>query len=136
MGTTPCIISTVDTIYAPMELETFLDLNQYGPFCGLILAVTEFVHDTVPLWASVNDDGFIVKLGEEVSEKRYVTAGLYLILQSLPQLNGGAIEFSALREYLQYLVDNHGRVLGKRLHTAIDVDSPEDVRLAESFLKI
>jgi len=132
LGEPPFAISTVDTVHDLSGLEDFLNLSQYRADGRLVLALTEFVNDPRPLWAEMDGQGVIKRLGDDVSQRQYVTAGIYLVLQPLNLAEAHA--FPALREYLRHTVSNGHRVLGKRVDTAIDVDCPEDVQIAESFL--
>ncbi len=133
LGDTPFVISTVDTLFDPSELRGFLDLGLYQPRYELVLGVTDFVHDEKPLWVSQDRVGTVVSLGDEVPDKQLVTAGLYLVLRPLRELE--CQDFSALRECLKCVVASGRSVFGSRLTRAIDVDTPEDVRLAEDFMR-
>ncbi len=133
LGTPPFVISTVDTLYDVAELKHFLDLSGYDPSGRLVLGVTGFIHDAHPLWVELKDDGRITDIGEGVTQKRYVTAGIYLILKPLPMPEPE--RFAALRDYLSYVARQDRWVLGRNINKAIDVDCPEDVAIAESFLK-
>lgn len=132
LGAPPFAISTVDTVHDLSGLKELFELSHYGADGQLVLGVTDFVNDPRPLWAEMDGRGVIRKLGDDVSQRQYVTAGIYLVLQPLNLAEAHA--FPALRDYLRHTVSNGHRVLGKSIGAAVDVDCPEDVRIAESFL--
>jgi NDP-sugar pyrophosphorylase family protein len=134
IGSPPFLLSTVDTIFHEHTLKDFLMVRSYPTLSRLALAVTDFVHDEKPLWAEVSEEGRVLALGESVSRKEEVTAGLYLVLR---ELTGQVKEkpFAALRDFLGALVQEEGEVWAKRFPMALDIDCPEDVRVAESLLQ-
>jgi hypothetical protein len=100
----------------------------------MVLAVTDFVHDEKPLWLERNQDGKVLALGESVRSKTEVTAGLYLVLKELTgQKTRGP--FTALREFLGDLVESGGEVWAGEFPMALDIDCPDDIRVAESLLE-
>ena len=133
LGRPPFLLSTVDTIFPEVALREFLQVESYPSSCRLVLAATHFVHDEKPLWVEVNEEGKVLRLGEAVVTKEAVTAGLYLVLQDLiEQASRGP--FAALRDFLGELVADGGNVWAKAFPMALDIDGPEDVRVAESLL--
>jgi len=133
LGTPPFVITTVDTIFSAGELKDLLALGPYPPQCSLVLAVTGFQGDTKPLWVELSEEGRIQRIGESSRGRDTVTAGLYLVLRELPK-PGPNRPIAALREYLEFVVGQDSCVWGRRFKMALDIDSPEDVRLAESVL--
>lgn len=130
----PFLISTVDSILAQEDLNDFLKVESYPVACSLALAVTDFVHDDNPLWVDLNQEGKITRIGDRVPDKRHVTAGLYLILRDLKN-HAADHRFSALRHYLKHLTESGVSVWGKKFRVALDIDSPGDIQVAESFLQ-
>jgi NDP-sugar pyrophosphorylase family protein len=133
IGRPPFLLCTVDTIFPVEALKEFLDVRSYPSRCRLALAVTDFVHDEKPLWVETNGEGKVVGLGEGARTRETVTAGLYLLLK---ECTGQAAcgPFSALRDFLGSLVEGGAEVWAKRFSTVLDIDCPEDVRVAESVL--
>lgn len=130
----PYLLTTVDTIFGQEDLDAFIRRDAYPPSCGLALAVTDFVHDTSPLWADLEEGGRIGALGESAVVRRHVTAGLYLVLKDLAGSTKGQT-YSALRKFLQSLVLGGVELHGKYFDKALDIDSPEDIEVAERVLK-
>jgi NDP-sugar pyrophosphorylase family protein len=134
LGRPPYLLSTVDTILPEADLHEFLKVTSYPAGCKLVLAVTDFVHDEKPLWVETDEAGKVLKMGESARQKGPVTAGLYLVLQDLAgQAANG--RFSALRHFLGELVDTGAEVWSKAFPVAVDIDSPEDIEVAESLLE-
>ncbi len=130
----PYLLTTVDAILQQTELQDLLCLETYPSHCDLVLAVTDFVHDEKPLWVEVTKENKIKCIGESVSSKKYITAGLYLITKDLP-LPAPGKTFPALRNFLQYFAEKNGTVWAKKLHKVLDIDCPDDIRLGENLLK-
>jgi NDP-sugar pyrophosphorylase family protein len=133
IGSPPFLLSTVDTIFPVDALKDFLEIRSYPSSCRLALAVTDWVHDEKPLWVGIGEEGKILEIGESVSAKESVTAGLYLVLRELAVPATGK-PFAALRDFLVNVVEKGGEVWAKRFPMALDIDSPEDIRMAESLL--
>lgn len=133
LGSPPFLLSTVDTILPENALREFLTVRSYPSSCRLVLAVTDFVHDEKPLWVEINEEGKVLKLGEAVSTKESVTAGLYLVLKDLTETVSQK-PYEALRGFLGELVEDGGDVRTKRFPMALDIDRPEDIRVAETLL--
>ena len=130
----PYLLTTVDTICKQTELQDLIRLESYPPLCDLVLAVTDFVHDESPLWVELTKKNRIQSIGESVSSKKHITAGLYLILKDLAQSASGKT-FPALRYFLQHLAENNGTLWAKKFQMALDIDCPDDIQLGEKFLK-
>ena len=95
------------------------------------LALTPLVADEKPLWASVDGDGRITRLGEGAGP--LVTAGLYLLAEGARAARPPAGQ-GRLRDYLQWLV-TQAPLYGEVIERVVDVDRPEDVALAEALAK-
>ena len=134
LGRPPFVISTVDAILDTGDLRAFLDTRTYPDDCVMALAVTDYVNDEKPLWVDTDPDGRIRTMGEEARDKRYATAGLYLVLQDLetPSQDGG---FTALRHYLKNVVESGRPVWAQPFRVALDIDEPGDVTAGEEILE-
>ncbi len=124
------LISTVDALLAPEDPSRFS--AAVPPGAEGAVALTEFVDDEKPLWASVGEDGWIRALGPDARGSGLVTAGLYA-LSAAAALTTEGLEFARLRDYWAYLA-RRGRLAGIRVGKAVDVDRPEDIEVAERFL--
>jgi len=129
----PFVISTVDSILDSTNLKHFLRTECYPPDCSLALAVTDYVSDEKPLWVSLDPSGKIDRIGEDVSDKHYVTAGIYLVLQDLEHVVPEE-GFQARRFFLRHLIETGRTVWGRKFQLALDIDDPGDVRTGERIL--
>jgi NDP-sugar pyrophosphorylase family protein len=127
------LMSTIDAIIPPAEVARFAaHVEKEKPLAGL--ALTSFVDDEKPLWAELSG-GRVTALGPAVSDKRLVTAGLYYMTRAAVERMPEAAAFSSLREFLISLVESGAPVAGCELSKTVDVDRPEDVLEAESYLR-
>lgn len=124
------LMSTIDALIPPAEVARFAAACGDNPG----LALTSFVDDEKPLWADVSDER-IVRLGPSCTEKKYVTSGLYYMTRAAVEKMPAAATFSSLREFLISLVESGMPVKACVLSKTVDVDRPEDVREAESYLR-
>ena len=92
-----------------------------------MLGLTGHVDDDNPLWATMDEDGRIRRLGG--AQGGHVTAGLYwLPAQRIAAPTAG---FGRLRDYLAWLVDEGRPVYGVALPLVFDIDHARDVEAAE-----
>ncbi|MDD5629716.1 MAG: hypothetical protein PHU21_11665, partial [Elusimicrobia bacterium] len=126
------IVSTVDAIMPPAEARRFADAARASG-APAALALTSFIDDEKPLWADLGPDGRITALGAEARERRYATCGLYYLTAAVARAMPPAQAYGRLRDFLQALAAR-GAVAGVVLPKTLDVDRPEDVRQAESFV--
>ena len=79
----------------------------------------------------------IVAMSTNGFDSEYITAGFYRasprILKEKDRVLSG--EFTALRQYLGYLLKYGYRFYGVPLPAVMDVDRPRDIQAAERFLK-
>ncbi|MBI2369293.1 MAG: NDP-sugar synthase [Deltaproteobacteria bacterium] len=132
----PFLLTTVDAIYPPKALAEFV------AHAGVIeadvcLALTEFVDDDKPLWARLDQAGWVTALGEATAGSAHVTAGLYacaprIFAEAEPALQA---RLGALREFLQWLLRRGYRLAGWAGPRVVDVDRPEDIAVAEAWLR-
>jgi hypothetical protein len=87
------------------------------------------VADEKPLWATVDGDGRITRLGEGAGPM--VTAGFYL-LSAAARAAIPPPELGRLRDYLGWLAERQP-LYAEVIDTVVDVDRPEDVALAETL---
>jgi NDP-sugar pyrophosphorylase family protein len=125
----PAVITTVDAVMPVEDFRFFLDSAAGFGKDAVVLGLTGHVDDEKPLWATLDcADGRVLRLGGDAGS--YVTAGLYrLPAQKLPEPRTG---FARLRDYLQWLVDQHRQVYGVVLPLVFDIDRAHDVEAAES----
>ncbi len=126
------LLSTVDSICSPADVLRMLEKGSGEQ--EIHLGITRFVHDEKPLWVDFDEASHRIRtLGAD--KGNYATAGFYnvpgTIFQSKPDF-----PVSSLRVYLKWLVDQGFQVSGVPLSDVVDVDTPEDLELAEKLLKV
>jgi NDP-sugar pyrophosphorylase family protein len=123
----PAIITTVDSVMPVDAFRRFVESAARLPNDAFVLGLTGHVDDENPLWATLDDDGRIRRLGGD--RGNCVTAGVYW----LPALRGAepTVGFDRLRDYLQWLVDGARPVYGIVLPLVFDIDRAHDVQAAE-----
>ena len=69
------VITTVDAIMALDAFQHFVGSAARFPNDAVVLGLTDHVDDENPLWATLNEDGRVLRLGGD--QGSHVTAGLY-----------------------------------------------------------
>jgi len=122
----PAVITTVDAIMPVNDFCTFVK-SASGVANATVLGLTDYVDDENPLWATLDADGRIRKLGGATGT--HVTAGLYWLPAT--RTAHPTIEFERLRDYLGWLVAEHQPVYGIVLPRVFDIDRARDIAAAE-----
>ena len=125
----PALITTVDSWCRPRDFVRFVEAGRRRLPPASTLALTPLVADEEPLWASVDHEGRVTRLGEGAGP--LVTAGLYLLAEEARAADPPA-DLGRLRDYLQWLVTK-APLYGEVIDRVVDVDRPEDVALAEAL---
>ena len=126
------LVSTVDAWCPFQDFLRFIESALAHDPDATVLGVTPFVADEQPLWVTPDAAGQIRDLGGPSG--RMVTAGFYLLPARLRRLSPPAWATGRLRDFLGWLVHRGEPVYGVALDTAVDVDDPEDVQLAEALM--
>ena len=92
-----------------------------------MLGLTAHVDDDKPLWATVDEDGRILRLGGDRGS--HVTAGIYWL--PAHRVEAPTADFDRLRDYLKWLVEAGQPVYGVVLPLVFDIDRARDVEAAE-----
>jgi NDP-sugar pyrophosphorylase family protein len=123
----PAVITTVDAIMPVDAFQHFVDSAARFPSDAVVLGLTSHVDDDNPLWATLDEDGRVQRLGRE--QGSHVTAGIYW----LPAQRAAAptAGFDRLRDYLKWLVEAGHPVYGIVLPLVFDIDRAHDVEAAE-----
>ena len=125
---TAAIISTVDAWIPGSGFTSFARSVRDCPPDALVLGVTDRVDDEKPLWVELDPlSGRVSELGG--SEGNAITAGLYAIPPDLTFPAG--IDFTRLRDYLRWVVEDGRPVYGIPIPDVVDVDRNEDIVAAE-----
>ena len=123
----PAVITTVDAVMPVDAFQRFVKSAARLPNDAFVLGLTGHVDDENPLWATLDEDGRIRRLGGD--QGSHVTAGLYwLPARSVAQPSA---RFDRLRDYLKWLVDGGRPVYGIVLPLVFDIDRAHDVEAAE-----
>lgn len=126
------VVSTVDALIRPEDVARFI--NECRTAKGTAgLALTSHVDDEKPLWADV-DGARVTALGDDAKRKNAVTCGLYYMTRKAATTLPRADRHSRLRDFWRELVASGEVVMGITLSKSLDVDRPEDLAAAESFL--
>jgi NDP-sugar pyrophosphorylase family protein len=137
MSEAPFLVTTVDTICAPALLPAFLAVARRQAGVDMVLTLTTFVDDEKPLYVCFDAQQRIVQLGAPAHGSGYVTSGFYYCAPSVraacAQLPAGQV--GALREFLAWLLQQGYQLQGYLAPQMIDVDRPQDVAVAERFLR-
>jgi NDP-sugar pyrophosphorylase family protein len=129
------VVSTVDALIRPDDVARFIsECRTANAHAGL--ALTLHVDDEKPLWADLDANGRVTAIGEAAKQRRAVTCGLYYMTSGAAMAIPNAGRHSRLRDFLQELVASGARVHGVLLSKSIDVDRPEDLLSAETFLAV
>ncbi len=121
------VITTVDAIMALDAFHHFVGSAARFPNDAIVLGLTDHVDDENPLWATLNEDGRVLRLGGD--QGSHVTAGLYWL--PAHRVAAPPTGFGRLRDYLTWLVDEGRPVYGVALPLVFDIDRARDVAAAE-----
>jgi choline kinase len=125
------LICAVDSICSPADWRKMMS-SKAGSAREVILGVTSFVHDEKPLWVRTEPGSLrIAEIGGLAAG--YATAGLYNVCDDIFERElAGSI--SSLRVFLKQLLREGFPASAVPLADVIDVDTPEDVQIAERFI--
>jgi NDP-sugar pyrophosphorylase family protein len=123
----PALVTTVDTIMALDAFRHFVDSAARFPDDAVVLGMTGHVDDDNPLWATMGEDGRILRLGGD--QGSHVTAGLYWL--PAHRVAAPTTGFDRLRDYFKWLADEGRPVYGVTLPLVFDIDRAHDVEAAE-----
>lgn len=133
------ILTTVDTIFLEREFSEYVarfERMQETEGDGLF-AVTPFVDDEKPLWISTDECGYISEFSDK--EGMVVSGGIYGLntRTAFPILEKCLAEGqSRMRNYQRALVSAGLHLVAHSFPQIMDIDHAEDIRKAESFLRL
>jgi NDP-sugar pyrophosphorylase family protein len=126
------LVTTVDALCAAEDFVAFVRKAEQAAEDETVLAVTTLVADEKPLWVRRDASDLVREIGGPAGDA--VTAGLYVISERSRRLEPPAT-LGRLREYLSWLCAAGEPIRAVSIPRAVDVDRPEDVRLAESLFE-
>ena len=125
------LVCTVDSICSPADWRKMI-ASKAGSAHEILLGVTSFVHDEKPLWVGTEPGSLkITEIGGLGGN--YATAGFYNVSDAIfrRELNN---DVSSLRVFLKVLLREGFPASAVPLADVIDVDTAEDIDLAERFI--
>jgi NDP-sugar pyrophosphorylase family protein len=132
----PFLLTTVDAVTIPGALGELARAGVANGGGGT-LAVTGFVDDEKPLWVRLDDRRRITDLGSAAAGSGWVTSGAYFldpaVYAHVAEARGRGL--GALRQFLALVLEKGYALYGFPAGDSVDVDRPEDVRVAEEFLR-
>ena len=126
------LVSTVDAWCPDPEFVRFVGVARSRGPQATVLGLTALVADERPLWAHVDADGRVRRLGGEPAP--LVTAGFYLVPRHVTEI-AAPPSLGRLREFLAWLVERGEPVYGVAVPGVVDVDRADDVALAETLAR-
>ena len=133
----PFLLFTVDAVFPFASLRRFLTKASSLSDAQGVLALTRFVDDEKPLWVRTDRYSRVTAIGDAARTSHYVTAGFYYFEPAIFHHveSARARGLGALRQFLGLLLDSGYRLYGLPVSKTIDVDHPEDIEIAEQYLK-
>jgi NDP-sugar pyrophosphorylase family protein len=123
------LVATVDTLCRTEDFVAFVRSAEERAE-ETVIAVTPLVADEKPLWVRMDRDRRVTGIGGSSGDA--VTAGFYVVSEAARRRTPPA-SLGRLREYLAWLCESGEPIRAFAIETAVDVDRPEDVRLAETL---
>ena len=145
-------MTTVDSVCSPATRTASFRDSALFKEADVVLGLTDVIDDEKPLRVAMrgnentglmpehlqdNPDAFeILAMTNNGFDSEYVTSGFYSVRSTILKEKEKALErnFTALRQYLGYLLKYGSRFYGVPLPPVIDVDRPQDIQAAEAFL--
>ncbi len=146
-------MTTVDSICPASAYADFIADSNLFKSADVSLGLTTHIDDEKPLRVAMcgeegtglmpakftdNPEAFeIIAMTNTGFDSEYITAGFYRASPRVLEVKDKvlAANFTALRQFLGYLLKYGYRFYGVPLPTVLDVDRPEDILSAEAFLK-
>jgi NDP-sugar pyrophosphorylase family protein len=131
------LLLTVDAVFDPALLRSFLGAAARHENADAVLATTTFVDDEKPLRIAVDSDERVTALGSEAAGSAHVTAGFYVFApRTFDEIaTAHQARLGALRQWLGLLQQRGYRMYGTPVAQTVDVDRPQDIAAAEAFVR-
>ena len=135
------IAATVDAVIPQAELARFVNESRRKiENCGEkklagVLAVTQWRGEARPLFADVNENGLILRLGNR--QTRMVTAGIYFLSTRVFDYAADARRagLDALRRFLALVIERGMQLDAIEIEGSIDVDEASDLDAARVAIR-
>lgn len=153
LGQSNYLMTTVDSICPPRAYAQFMADADRCADADVVLGLTKLIDDEKPLRVAmrgregtglmpdmlIEDPASfeIVAMTNNGFDSEYVTAGFYRVSPAILSVKDEVLakDFSALRQYLGFLLKQGYRFYGAPLPPVIDVDRPQDIQAAETLLR-
>lgn len=131
------LISMVDTILRDRDFKIFADHCLGLKANESTLLVTSFIDDEKPLVVKVDAKGCAEKFGGDKYAGALVTSGIYCFSADAYPLLLKALEEGVhkMRNFLAFLLEHNHTVRTFTVEKTVDIDHPQDIKVAEEFLK-
>lgn len=131
-----CMLTTVDPFYDEARLDSYLQFASENQEYDGVMAVTTFVDDEKPLWATTNHRMEITRYSSLKQGAKFVSAGFYIFRPTvLPVIELGIQNNThKMRVFQQSLLDQGKRLIGFDMGKVIDIDHISDISQATDFL--
>lgn len=133
----PFVLFTVDAVFPFETLKSFFEKACAINEADGVLALTDFIDDEKPLLARTDTSQRIIALGEKAEQSPSATAGFYFFRPAIFRAMDAAraANLGSLRKFLSLLIERNSPIYGLPVGKTVDVDCPEDLEVAESYLK-
>lgn len=131
-------LTTVDTVFREEEFAQFIDAFARLQGADGLMAVTDFVDDESPLWVRTDDTLAITAFEDHHSEGlRFVSGGIYCLNKAVFKTVRKAVDSGThrMRNFQRLLLAEGHQLKAYPFSKIMDVDRPEDLRLAEAWLR-
>jgi NDP-sugar pyrophosphorylase family protein len=131
------LLLTVDAIVAPAGMRDFVTAAMDRRDADGVLAVNTFIDDEKPLRVTCDASGRVTALGHAAAESAIISAGFYVFRPKVFDeiATARAAHCTALRQFLAHLMARGYRLYGEQVSKTVDVDRPEDIAVAEAFIR-
>ena len=136
LDSSPFFLATVDAVYDPADLQSWIERCAADPDADGVLAVTRFVDDEKPLYVELGENDRIVNIGDAAAGSSWITGGLYRFSPRIfnEMERAGRLGLERLRKFQELLVNEGYSLYGHRFGTIVDVDHRADIATAEAYL--
>ena len=137
---TPVTLTTVDTIFDPVEFKQYITyatekIDQYDGIMG----VTTYVDDEKPLWVKTDTGNKITNfLDQNDGTAKYVSGGIYTLRDKAIEILGKSMEkgIERMRNYQRELIKQNQQLKAWNFLKIMDIDHVEDIQKAKQFLQL
>ena len=130
-------LSTIDSVFDEEEFARYVSQFEKQTTTEALLATTRYIDDEKPLWIATDAGGNIVRFANHKDrETTYISGGIYCLRHRCLKLahKAAAAGLVQMRQYQQYLIDNHCRVKAYPMGKIVDIDHVADIAKAESLI--